>query len=71
MALAEQKILTSINHNVVSNTLEVKWLNKILRDGEVISSIPHRGSYGVDQKDQFIADVGATESAPYLVLTGW
>ena len=71
MALTEQKTLASINHNIVSSSLEVKWLNEILRDGEVIQSIPHRGSYQVESKDQFIADVGADVAAPYVALAGW
>lgn len=71
MALTEQKLLASVNRNIIGNTLEVKWLNEILRDGEVISSIPHRCAYGIDQKDQFIADLGAEVAAPYIALAGW
>lgn len=70
MALIEQKVLASINHNIIANTLEVKWLNEILRDGEVVSSIPHRGTYSLETKDQFIADVGDA-SAQYITLAGW
>lgn len=70
MALTEQKKLASVNHNITSNTLEVKWLNEILRDGEVISSIPHRGSYQVEQKAQFVADLGV-EADKYIALAGW
>jgi hypothetical protein len=70
MALTEQKTLASVNHNIVANVLEVKWLNEILRDGETISSIPHRCSYGVDQKAQFEADLGA-DAAAYIAMAGW
>ena len=71
MALTEQKTLASIDHNIISNNIEVKWLNEISRDGEVISSVPHRGAYGVAQKDQLIADLGADVAAPYIALVGW
>ena len=71
MALTEQKTLASVNHTIIGNTMEVKWMNEILRDGEVISRIPHRCSYQVEQKDQFIADLGATVAAPYIAMAGW
>jgi hypothetical protein len=72
MSLTEQKTLHSINHIQATNTLEVKWHNEILRDGEVTSSIPHRGTYTLETKDQFIADINdSSKSDQYLTLTGW
>ena len=70
MALTEQKILSSVTHNVTANTVDVKWLNQILRDGEVISETPHRCAYHTEQKDQFTADLGI-DAPKYLAMVGW
>ena len=70
MALSEQKVLYSVTHNVVTNSFEVKWLNEILRDGEVISSTPHRASYSIDQKGNMSLDLGV-DAEKYFVLAGW
>ena len=78
MALTEEKALASVNVIVEASTIEVKWLNRIKRDGEVISLFPFRCCYGQDQKDQFIADLensdnGGTpgQAAPYIAAVGW
>lgn len=71
MPITERRTLASINHNRIANTLEVKWCDEILRDDEIILSVPHRCVYEMSQRDQFIADVGDTVAAPYLVAAGW
>jgi len=45
MALTEDKILVSVEVNVQSNSVAISWANRIMRDGEVVQSIPHRGSW--------------------------
>lgn len=45
MALTEDKVLVSFEINIQSNTVNVLWYDRILRDGEVISQTPHRGAY--------------------------
>jgi hypothetical protein len=33
MALTEQRVLASVNHNKLKDSLEVMWADRILRDG--------------------------------------
>lgn len=70
MALTECKILHSIEYNFSNNTLNVEWRNEILRDTEIISSIPHRCCYAVAEKLSFIKDVGI-DAEQYIALAGW
>jgi len=78
MALTEEKALASVEVITESSTIQAKWVNRILRDGEVISQVPHRCAYTGDQKDQFITDIenpangGAPGmAAPYVAAVGW
>jgi hypothetical protein len=57
MALAESTVLASVNLNITSNAIEVRWDNLIQRDGEIISRVPHRKAYNQDQKSEFLAEV--------------
>lgn len=67
--LEEKKVLAAVTYSAESNSFEVRWLNKILRDGEVISSIPHRASYSIEQRAEFLAEVQGAED--YLIVAGW
>lgn len=61
MAFTEDKILVTVEINVQSNTVNIAWANRVLKDGEVISSIPHRGAYPLDDDGEIIApgtDIG-------------
>lgn len=69
MALTEQKVLAEINCLQQANAIQVRWDNQILRDGEVISSVPHRKAYSVDQKTEFLAEVEGAEA--YVTAMGW
>jgi len=78
MALTEEKILANVEVHTDASTIQVKWVNQILRDGEVISRVPHRCAYSQDQKDQFTADIenpanGGSPgmAAPYIAAVGW
>lgn len=51
MALTEDQILVSFEVNVSSSTVSILWNDRILRDGEVISSTPHRGVYELLEGD--------------------
>lgn len=68
MALTEQKILKQVTI-LSSGSANVQWANQILRDGEVISETYERTAYGVDQKDQFLAEVAGAEN--YIAALGW
>lgn len=68
--LTERLTLITVTHNLQADMLEVKWLNDILKDGEVISSVPQRSTYDRGRKDQFISDVGA-DAAKYISMVGW
>lgn len=69
MALSEQKILKSVEVLPAQNGVNVCWVNQIVRDGEVISEIPHRCAYGPEQKEQFLAEVA--DAAQYVAILGW
>lgn len=69
MALTEQRILRAVTVRPDADTIEVEWRDEILRDGEVITSTPHRKAYGADQKDEFLAEVEGAEG--YAAAAGW
>jgi len=68
--LSEQRVLQSVRHNVTANAFDVKWINEVIQDGVVVSSIPHRCSYGEDRKAQFEFDLGV-DAARYVAMAGW
>lgn len=70
MALTEIRNLVSVSHNLAANTLDVKWEDVILRDGVPVTSTPFRRAYGIENKDQFILDLGP-DAAKYLAAAGW
>lgn len=78
MALTEEKVLSNVEVCVEASAIQVKWINRILRDGQVISQLPHRAAYIQGQKEQFVADIenpangGAPGmAAPYIEAIGW
>jgi len=69
MAITRKKTLASVEIMVESNTINVKWLNNIIEDGEVLSSIPHRCCYSIEQKEQFLTEV--ENGQQYVTAVGW
>ena len=69
MALTESKVLAHVGINLAANSADVRWDNLIERDGEVISRVPHRKAYSVEQKSDFLAEVEGAEN--YLGALGW
>lgn len=69
MALSKEKVLESVELNIPGNTVSVKWSNNIVEDGVVLSSVPHRCCYAVEQKSQFLAEVEGAEA--YVAILGW
>lgn len=67
--ITKNKQLASIEIGVETQTINVKWLNQIIEDDVVISSIPHRCAYSILQREQFIAEVGGGEQ--YAIAAGW
>lgn len=67
--IIERKILKSVEVNYESNAFNVCWLNEIVKDDVVISSIPHRCAYDETCRESFIAEVDGAES--YLSLVNW
>jgi hypothetical protein len=70
MALTEQRVLASVNHNKLADALEVCWADQVLRDGEVIASTAHRCAYSREQKVLFEVDLGV-DAAVYVAAAGW
>ena len=67
--LTESKIIAQITRDIASNSIMVRWDNIIQRGQEVISRIPQRCAYSVDQKDQLLAD--CPEAAGDVQAMGW
>lgn len=67
--LTEQMILKSVTINLSTSSAEVEWRNEILRDGEVISSVPYRRAYMESEKAEFLTDVDGAEN--YITALGW
>lgn len=65
----EKTILANVELLVAANCIQVKWLNQILKDGVVISEVPHRKAYMQDQKAEFIAEVEGAQK--YIDAMGW
>jgi hypothetical protein len=69
MALTEQKILASVDIQPKTSTVQVRWDNLVLRDGEIISRVPHRKAYMQEQKAEFLVEVEG--AAAYVTAMGW
>ncbi len=69
MALTEAKVLAHVGLNIPANSIEVRWDNIIWRDEEMISRVPHRKAYMVEQKDEFLAEVEGGQA--YADAMGW
>lgn len=69
MGLTERKVLRSVEVLTQQKTANACWENQILRDGEILSSVPHRCAYGIEQKEQFLAEVD--NAAAYIAILGW
>jgi len=70
MALTEQKVLVEVSHIVIDDFITVKWVHQILRDGVIISAIPHRSTYTKEMKQVLKDEVGPA-AVKYLALTKW
>jgi hypothetical protein len=66
MALTEDRVLVSVNIHISEGfkSIDIEWANRVLRDGEVISDIPHRGAYPVnadgEPDDEVVTAMGFT-----------
>jgi hypothetical protein len=67
--LTEQKILAEVAIHHDTDQILVRWQEQILRNGEVISSVPHRKAYSKYEKENFSQEVEGAEK--YLSLTNW
>lgn len=65
----EKTILANVELLIAQNCIQVKWLNQILKDGVVISEVPHRKAYCQDQKAEFLAEV--VDAQKYVDAIGW
>lgn len=72
MALSERRILSSVNLRIDIQCIEVCWLDQVLRDDEVISSVPFRRAYDRNSRELFLADLAQYPTAPHAVTAiGW
>jgi len=49
MAFSERKYLDTIEFCLTQKTINVKWIEEVLKNGVVISSNPHRGAYPLNE----------------------
>jgi hypothetical protein len=63
MLLTEDRVLISVELLIQDSAVNVCWANRILRDGEVIDSKPHRGAFPLDENLQPIGLDEAVEGA--------
>lgn len=52
MSLSENKTLTSVEINFTAQTIGVLWMEEVLKNGQVISSNPHRGAYPLGENGE-------------------
>jgi len=46
MAIIEQRVLVSILHHIEKAAFEVKWEDRVIKDGVVIAATPFRTAFG-------------------------
>lgn len=69
MSLTESIVLAEISMLPEANAINVRW-DRIIKDGDnIISRVPHRKAYGVDQRTEFLAEVEG--AAQYAAAIGW
>lgn len=49
MAFEERKYLDTVEFCLTQKTINVKWIEEVLKNGVVISSNPHRGAYPLNE----------------------
>lgn len=73
MALTEQTVQTQVTINTTPgfpSTINVKWERQIIDDtGIVVTVIPKRKAYGIDQKNEFLLEVTGADT--YILAAGW
>lgn len=65
----ERTTLASVEVLLAANCIQVKWLKQVLKDGVVISEVPHRKAYCQGQKAEFFAEV--EDAQKYIDAMGW
>lgn len=68
--LTEETKLVEVSILPETNTINVCWQHRILRDGEIISAINHRCAYSSTDKSKFEIDLGVA-ATPYVNIMGW
>lgn len=69
MSLSEQHVLKSVEILPTQNSINVLWVDQIVRDGDVISERNHRKAYTQDQREDFLTEVDG--GAAYVAAAGW
>jgi hypothetical protein len=71
MALTEKRELKSIQIHTATKTIDVHWVDQILRDGVVIGEPTNiRDSFGRSRKNEFLANF-PEDGEIYVKLIGW
>lgn len=64
MSLSEQRKLVSVTINLSAKTIDVLWMDQVMKNGLVISETPHRGAYPINDDgepdDSVVSDLGKT-----------
>lgn len=66
------RTLEQVTHTVADNSLETRFITSITDSlGVVVRYEYDSRNYSKAQKAEFIAAVGAIDSAKYIILAGW
>lgn len=52
MAFTQDRILSSIEYNLIAKTINVAWKDRVLNNGVVVFEENHRGAYPVDENGE-------------------
>lgn len=69
MAFVENSVVSEITSLPLENAIQVKWVNTIEKDGEVISTKHHYRLFSAEQKAEFLAEVEGAQA--YVTAAGW
>ena len=65
--------LSSVSHDIRSNTLEATWLEEVTDELGVVIDYRRKRchNYSAEQKADFLADLGEDVGQKYVALAGW
>ena len=69
MILTETSVITEVTLLPQDGSIQVKWRNSVLKDGEVIAATDHYEQFSADKQANFTAKVENADK--YIAAMGW